>query len=307
MEISHHSNNIKSSTMKVFKYFFLLIAVASCSTDPADVIVEEVTPFVEKFEISVNGELLDSYADLYRIDDTFTFKMFPKTEISFNKNGKFGYVFLDLNTFLLSGNKEFYSFTNFSSNYFNFNVEEIDEVNRTVKGSFSGTVYFDSQDLNSEGKYVSGTFAKKYTVVAPLFSDLRNTAKINGNEWTQTNKYLTKGIPSNENIIYHAVSDDAYKVMIKYNIASLNVGQYDFSSTTVTNAVQLAKFDVTTNQYINYNCVGTLKLTQKEQTANLSGVFIIKGTYSFTAVNPNDPNDVVQVTDGTFKFVHTYF
>lgn len=295
--------------MKNLKHFvfFLFFTIVSCSTDSKFDPVEIIAPFEENFEISVNGQLLDTIVDVYQIEDTFTFKIFPESVISFNKNGNFGFVYLDLHIFATSGTKDFYSFANYSSNYFTLNIEELDEVKRTIKGSFSGTIYSNAQDLSSEGKYISGTFAKKYTLLAPVFSNLKNAAKIDGNQWFEANRYLTKGVPTNANIVYHSVSDDEYKIMIKYDESNINVGTYNFSETTATNAIQLSKFDVATEQYINYKCIGILNIVQKENIDPSGSQFILKGNYSFTAINPNNPADIINVTEGNFKLFHTYF
>jgi len=97
--------------------------------------------------------------------------------------------------------------------------------------------------------------------------------------------------------------------MINYNQNSSTIGTFNFTPSTATNMIQLAKFDTTTKQFVNYNCSGTLHILQKEYPFYGQGnnTFILKGTYTVTASNPNNSNEVIQVTDGDFKLLYTYF
>jgi hypothetical protein len=54
--------------------------------------------------------------------------------------------------------------------------------------------------------------------------------------------------------------------------------------------------------YTIYNCTGTMTLSSVEPF-NITAE-MLTGTFSFTAVNPTDSSDVIQVTDGIFKRVN---
>ena len=72
------------------------------------------------------------------------------------------------------------------------------------------------------------------------------------------------------------------------------LGTYSFTPTTLINKIKLSKYDLTTSTYINYNCAGTVQVL-------LLPPLCFDGIYNFTAVNPNDPNDVIQVENGKFR------
>ena len=292
--------------MKNITFLFFLFLIFSCSSDNSDNEITPIKPFVESFEMSVNGEAFTYDANLYRIEDTFTIGFGSNQLLSFNKFGNFGDFFVDLRLDSPTKTSKFYSYVNFSSNYFTFKIDELDEINKTVNGSFSGYLVSDKLNLNSEKKFVNGSFAKKYQDVAPLISNLKNSAKINGNPWIQTNEYLTKEI-NNTLIIRNTVSDDPYKIMIKYIEDDINIGTFNFSELTPTITIQLAKFDTATQQYVTYISTGTLKVLQKEPLISNGNTFILRGTYEFTAVNPNNFDDVITVTEGSFKVYNTYF
>ncbi len=284
----------------------LCVLTIGCSSD-----AEEAAVAAESFHMFVNGEDIQSF---YRNSDPFTYKSESEVglddrnfyHLSLDKNGRFGNFRIKLRVGPGDLDRTFYSHTDYSSNYFTFNLISIDENTHRIKGSFSGYVYADPFDLNSESKYVNGDFDQNYENIVPAIIGLGNHAKINGNEWKSTNLYKTKITPDNNNYItYHYVYDDAYKVMLKFNPSTIGIGTHDFAPDTDNNLIQLAKFDTITASYVNYNCTGTLNITQKESLGQEK--FILSGTYTFTAVNPQDPSDVIQVTDGAIKLFYKFF
>ncbi len=191
------------------------------------------------------------------------------------------------------------SFIHYSSHYMTFNLVSIDQANNRVKGNFSGQLFADNEDSTSESVEVSGNFDVSYQVVTPMISGLRDYAKIGGQDWYATSGYTTGGAGGNAVYIEHELSDNEYKIMITYDEAATAVGTYNFTSSATVNNVQLAKYDTATNTYTVYNTTGTLTIS--EITPGMFG--ILAGTYSFTASNPANPSDVIQVTDGTFKMI----
>lgn len=290
-------------------FIFLILTVGSCSSDdPEDIIivgpaVEPPTAAPSVLNMKINGEdyAVNIAARTLKSEETVHILLYNNGgEISFDTSGRFGFCKLVILDGFPSFEKTFYSKPDYSSNYFTFHLDSYDEVNKRVKGYFSGYVYRTSQSL-VESKFVNGTFDLSYDVLIPPVSNLGNSAKINGADWAQTNSYSTRGTgAAYGDITRHTVSDDQYKIMIHYQEAASPVGTYNFTNTDATNKVQLAKFDPISGTYTDYICTGTLVFNRREQR-------IFGGTYQFTAVNPTNPSDIIQVTNGTFKFIFIYF
>ncbi len=86
---------------------------------------------------------------------------------------------------------------------------------------------------------------------------------------------------------------------LPYYSSTIPAVAYSFGNTDTTNNVRIAKYDVTTGTLINYNTTGTFTISKYEN-------YILTGSYSFNGVNPNNPSDVIQVTDGEFKTVNIF-
>jgi len=70
------------------------------------------------------------------------------------------------------------------------------------------------------------------------------------------------------------------------------------------NYITFSKFNTTTLTYDNYSVNGTLNNEYKEfHGMKLYSYF---GSFNFTATNVNNPADVVQVTDGKFRYSQNY-
>jgi hypothetical protein len=188
------------------------------------------------------------------------------------------------------------NFFDFSANYFSLQVVSIDDINKKVKVNFSGKVYDNDFDITSAFSNVEGSFNVNYIDVAPQIAGLGVTAKLNGADWKSV-KSTQSASGSFQNLSLEHNSDDIYKISILMNSASTSTGTYTFNGASSTNKVILSKYNIATNQYIDYVCTGTFVLTQKQSN---TGYVLISGTYSFTAVNPID-NTQIQVTSGTFK------
>lgn len=299
---------------KSYVVIFCSLLVVSCSSDSGSDSSEEPVSKHSQIHYFVNGVEHNFGTDLYcAFKSENTFVINPSTtsssiEFSFDDTQRFGYLKIDLNTGTAGLTSNFYTLNGYSSHYFGFHVTSIDEVNHRVKGDFSGYIYSDPLDINSEQKFISGDFDVYYYDIVPYFSGLKHTCKINGADWSKTNKYRTRGVGAlNRNVTEHDTSDDEYKLMIKYDMIGIQVGTFNFTDSGTTNMIQLAKFDTTTGQYINYNSTGTLNITQKEVISGGSNAFLLKGTYSLTAVNPTNSSDVITVTDGDFKLLYSYF
>lgn len=289
----------------ILKTVFLLVFMG-CSDDNNHV-AEQPQTEPNSAEVFINGQLA-TYNDFvgkkiikvedefYIIDSSQIYKL-----ISFNKNGAFGsfrwnFYNSETNTF-----KWFYSYRPYSSNFFKLNIEEIDVINKKIKFNFDGEMYSDPNNLLSEGKYVKGRIVADYIEVIPSVFGLKNKAKINGQDWIRTNSVqVNSGTTSYPNrCIQNEYNDKEYRIKIYYQIGTTVTGTYNFTSADQIHKVEISKYDLLTNSYIDYNCTGQLKILYTFERQ-------INGEYSFTGINPNNPADVVTVTDGVFKIISLY-
>lgn len=219
-------------------------------------------------------------------------------QILFNKFGNLESVTYDDADF-----NSYYNYQHYKSNYFTFNLVSINESNKRVKIDYSGTLYEDETDLNSNSITVSGSFDVNYIVQTPAISGLGVTCKIGGSNWYATDGYTNNGIGFDD-FILRELSDDQNMISLGFNSVNNGPGTYIFTSSTNTNFAHLSKFNTTTLEYVDYNCVGSIVVTSKT-SAGFIGYFI-EGTYSFTATNPTNSSDVIQVTNGVFKEYYSW-
>lgn len=287
--------------MNTIKHFFLLtlfISMTGCSSEDKPIVAEEA-PSILKFDI--NGvEAYNGNVTAFKTEN----KISVNSTFDFDTSGRLAFFALYLPIENSSDIRTFTSFKYLNSNYFTFNLETIDEVNKRVKGAFLGYLYANPTDLNSEKKYVNGSFDLKYSDLVPGVFGLKNEAKINGNEWVKLYRESSNmGGTYTHKITYEDYSDNEYKITLNIDLpnysSTIPAVTYNFGNTDVSNNVRIAKFDFLTGNIINYNTVGTFAITKYEN-------FIMSGNYSFTAVNPNNPSDIIVVTDGVFKLVNKY-
>lgn len=292
---------------KILIVFVFIISYGCSNNNDQEIIVQQPQIEPNSAEIFINGQIA-TYNDIankkflkvedefYIIDNSQIYKL-----ISFNKNGKFGsfrwnYYDDDTSTF-----KWFYSYRPYSSNFFKLNIEEIDEVNKKIKINFNGEMYSDPNSLQSEGKYVNGRIVANYIEIIPSILGLKNTAKINGEDWIRTNSVqVNSGITNYPNrCIQNEYNDKEFKIKIYYQVGTTVAGTYNFTPSDQIHKVEISKYDLISNSYINYDCTGQLKILYTFERQ-------INGEYSFTGVNPNNPLDVVTVTNGQFKIISLY-
>lgn len=297
--------------MRYIKYIILSVVfiLSSCSSDNGgnnDDNNNEPIVVIRKFSLFVNGvqSSMDGtrFSTAYRREHTIHIgginpqDVIFKLQISFDENGHFGkmiYKEQDNSTLL---DKYFYSNRNYSSQRFNFIIQQYDQVNRRVKGSYSGYLFIDPENLSSESKYVSGDFDLPIVDIAPPISGLINEATINTQYWRSTNRFQTLGnnTGQSEELNLHCLSDDEYKMTFTFHKTNTLLGTYSFTPTTLINKINFYKYDLNTSTYINYNCIGTVQIL-------LRPPFCFEGIYNFTAVNPTNPSDVIQVQNGKFR------
>lgn len=293
--------------MNTFKIFFpfIFFIIISCSSNDEVQNQTQVEPNSAKvlingieneFNYFANKKFYKVEDEFYIIDDLQIYKL-----ISFNKNGDFGSFRWEYYDHVTGTFKWFYSYRPFSSNFFKLNIEEIDEVNKKIKINFNGEMYGDPNSLQSEGKYVSGRIVADYIEVIPSVFGLKNTAKINGLDWIRTNSVqVNSGVTGYvDRCIQNEYNNKEYRIKIYYEVGTTVAGTYNFTPTDVINKVEISKYDLITNSYKDYNCTGQLKILYTYDRQ-------INGEYSFTGVNPNNPSDIVTVTNGEFKIISLY-
>jgi hypothetical protein len=309
MEFSDLTNNFKNINMKISKHYFLLLLVvfSACSDSNNNENEEVPVDLTAEIELNLNGEPLDvsSFKSAYR--DVHSICVGAENNnsplfISFDENGNFGKISYVYNEPLTNVQKRFTSYANFSSNYFNFNLISYDLAHKRVKVSFEGYIFYDPLNLNSESKYISGSFNFPMENYVPTIANTINEATINGSYWRSTCVYQKRnaGSGSYNNIALHTTSDDEYKIMIFFNDAVAGgslPGIYNFSNSSPTNKVQIAKFNPITSTYTFYECTGIFSLDAKWP-------FCIQGTYNLTGVNPEDSSDTITIQNGKFKLAY---
>ncbi|MFY7666218.1 hypothetical protein [Flavobacterium sp.] len=263
---------------------------------------DEVTPEEPQFSLYINGELSAYKFDkaiqdgdmIYLIESNFynQFPILSKGTMSFDKFGRLGQITIEAQTAGI--NRVFRSFRHFSLEYFeSFNVN-YDSINQRVTGTFSGLVYYDPENIQSETKYINGSFNLPVRREVVPLAGLSNKCKLNGQIWSSTFSFITKLNESSfDKVALNCVNNDKYKIAIKFDRAEENLGLFPFTDSTFLNSVVLSVYDVEQNQYVNYNCTGQLDISQRAFNT-------IRGTYNFTAVNPTDESDVIVVSEGAF-------
>ncbi len=220
-------------------------------------------------------------------------------DVEFNKFGNLGTIeSFSTTDFSFPFTSVFYDNT---ANYFNFQLISIDEVNKRVVVQFSGKLYDDDTDLTSQFVQVSGSIDVNYQEVTPNIPGLQVSATIGGSPWYSTKSY-TNGGSSFDDFVLRYQNDDQNRISIGFDSGNNNVGTYNFTPSSSTNFVHLAKYNTTTSMFDEYNCTGSMIVTSKTPV-NIGG-YIIEGTYTFTAVNPSNAAQQIQVTQGVFK---TYY
>lgn len=284
----------------------VVVFLTSCSSNSPN--EDTTTPPIttRKFNMLINGvdshltESIYSFAyrdgHTIRIGDDYRHTVGFNMQITFDENGHFGQMIYKQQLIASDTPKYFYSGRNYSSQYFTLIIQDYDQVNKQIKGTFSGYLYYNPENLNSESKFVSGSFDLPILDYVPAVSGLINEADINTQSWRSTNKFQTNGDNTGqyEELNLHFLRDDEYKMTFTFHKTTTTAGTYNFTPTTLINKIKFAKYDLNTASYINYNCTGTVQILSRPPLC-------YDGIYNFTAVNPNDPADIIQVQNGKFR------
>ncbi|REG96490.1 hypothetical protein [Flavobacterium aquicola] len=180
----------------------------------------------------------------------------------------------------------------FTSNTFTFTLEELNTANKTVKVKFSGKMYIDGYDSESDFIIVSGSFNVPYTNATPDIPGLGTFAKFNGNDWHGM-AFDSSTTWSTQITTLNVQNDGEYSLGIVFPKGDLKTGTFSFTGNDFSNGISLEKFDVETGEYVDYNVAGTITYT------TVAGNYV-EGTFSLTATHPDDDSQIV-ITEGKFK------
>lgn len=279
----------------------LAFSFISCSSDSNSA----APPVNDTFKIAVNGVDYsgdNNYSGITtKTEDTFlieTSSSYGKLSLSFTATGKLGFFTIDRHTGDPSITSLFYTSYFRTADNFTFYLISVDESNKRIKGSYSGYVYANPRNTNSEKKFITGDFDLKYEDNIPGIFGLSNKAQINGIDWLSDNRYTELGAGGiYTNVAQHDFNGSEYEIIITINHQVLTVGTYTFSGSDSTPKVELVKYDPGMATTILYHSTGTLNVTKINNG-------IVYANYSFTAVNPLNSSDVTTVTNGEIKFIY---
>lgn len=229
-----------------------------------------------------------SYGDYGNADSTFSLAM------TFTSSGKFISGKLDFNS-VNSVDASYANFIYFPSNYGQTTNFSIDETNKKIKFKFSGKLYADNRLITSDSRDIQGEVNMTYIDEG---EDPFPIVINNIEQYCRANINAAPWFARFEHSFSSFTDEGAYK--IETNFAnSPTPGSYNFTSASTSNYVKFSKFNPVTMVYDYYNVNGVVAYTYREYHGFTYYSFI--GTFSFTATNPNNPADVIQVTDGAFR------
>lgn len=256
------------------------------------------------FNLKVNGyELPFDVTQLYGVNTVALYKSGTqfalgiktaggRIDVRFDENGKI------INSryfheWVMNTNVSYFNYPHFPRHYFDLQILSHDVENQRMKVAFSGKLYLDSSDLNSETFDIDACEFDLVYQIRSLASDMYHhgfmyncSAKFNGNSWYATQQRMNA-----------FTTDDPYKVEIRFD-PNTSPGSFDFTPASTNNRVRLSKFNTATLVYDYYDTTGSVAYTYKEFHGANKYTYV--GTFSFTAVNPANPADVIQVTDGKY-------
>lgn len=181
---------------------------------------------------------------------------------------------------------------NFTSNTFTFTLENLNTTEKTVQVKFSGKVFDDPYDHESEYINVSGSFKVSYIEEASSSLEGYGTfAKIDGKDWHGFS--MSSTVENQETKILYAENDGEYTIGIAFPKYVAKAGTFSFTSNNFANRITFQKYDLTTHEYIDYDVSGTIIYN----TINDS---YAAGTFSLTATHPVTKAKIV-ISNGTFK------
>jgi hypothetical protein len=307
------------------KYTFYLIGLAlflciGCSTD-APTPAPTPTPPVSTdpyFHMNVSGTDLSfplpplpsfnhvsiqKYGNRFSIGGNYAFSYdsndLSQFNITFDTDAKIVYA-NQSSTSTEYGNYTYNNYQNYPDHYFDVQIISLDETNHRIKGSFSGKLYLNKLNINSESIVFTGDFDMFYDETGtstPGISvgdvEQHCNMKLNGTVWTALYEYQYSSF----------TAQDAYK--IEMHFANSNTpASFTVTPSSTDNYLRFSKFNTVTLVYDYYDLNGTVAYTYRENHGG--GRYSYFGTFSGTAINPNNPSDVITITEGDFRSIQQF-
>lgn len=198
-------------------------------------------------------------------------------------------------------NPEYGNFIEYPSYFCQVDNFVIDQVNKIAMIKYTARLYSNNTNINSYYREIKTDIKVPYLEIAPsIGSELSYygveqyfKVDISGLPWSAKFE-RTESVFTNEG---------PYKFEINF-ANSPTPGNFTFDSSSTTNYIRFAKFNTITMTYDYYNATGQVGYSYREFHGGDRYSFI--GTCSFTAVNPLNPSDIIQVTNGTFRSYQHY-
>jgi len=295
--------------MKLMKSALVVLFIslmASCSSDDSSPVNENPGPEGTYFNYKLDGETIPmtiygGYISEDGVNVSAGAADGRSIQITFTTYGNLG----DVASFSTSdpqfGSKM--NFQSFTKNYFNF--ELISVANGQAKVNFSGKLYEDSSDLESEFSVVEGSFVVNLQEVPPVLPGAGLSATVNGNPWHEVGTSQSSG-SGGGNGTYWSLnfnSDDEYGINLYINPNTLEVGNYTFNAASTVNKVEVLKYNIALGYEEELvSTGGTFNITSKTMMGQYT---VIEGTFTATATHP-ETNEVVTITNGAFKTAYDF-
>jgi hypothetical protein len=193
----------------------------------------------------------------------------------------------------------------YNSHYFDFQLSPIDPQTGDCTIDFSGTVYQDRYDLNSDAKTISGHISITAPTPATSLNWIPNKgmyADVDGGDWFADEPLYQIFESDSDFTNVYFVSDDHYRLVFNLSGTQTVNGTYDFTPATVHNCIKVEKFNTTTRQYELLATTGTMQVTNKVEA--FQGIFYLSGNFSLTAANPDNPAEPIHFNGGIFNGLH---
>lgn len=180
---------------------------------------------------------------------------------------------------------------NFTSNTFTFTLENLNTTNKTVQVKYSGKVYENGYDYESNYSTVNGSFKVSYKEITPEIEGQGTFAKLDGKDWHGLS--MISSIEDMTSVILYAQNDGEYTIGIVFPRYEVKVGTFPFTSNNFANRISFQKYDITNHEEIDYDVSGTVTYT------TVNDLFVA-GTFNLTATHPVTKAKIV-ISAGTFK------
>ncbi|MCO6175069.1 DUF6252 family protein [Flavobacterium sp. NRK F10] len=195
----------------------------------------------------------------------------------------------------------YYSAPFFIDNYLDFSIVDINASDNTLKIQFNGDLSFNRYvSVGSGSVTVNSSVYAEFQNISPNLPSIASfgtTATINGNSW----RGLGRRDETPDYYYTEIQGDDQYVIYLHVpKNQTLSTGTFNFTNSNMgvesPYVIFLYKYNEDLGENydnMDYNSSGTMTISEV-------GVNYIKGTFSFTSVDPNT-GDTVTVTNGVFS------